>query len=117
MDNNGKYTIDQMVEAAHSSYGLVANMAKKLGCERQTVYNYAKKYKTVETAIEQARVGIVDIAETALLKKIAGGDTASIIFTLKTLGKARGYVERSEITGKDGEAFSIEIIRRAKTEN
>jgi len=110
MDSNGKYTIDEMVAAAHDSYGLIAKMATALGCERQTVYNYAKKYKTVEAAIEQARHGIVDIAEVALLKKITSGDTASIVFVLKTLGKNRGYVERNEITGKDGEEILVKVV-------
>jgi hypothetical protein len=112
-----KFTVEQMVEVAHASNGLIASMAHRLGCERQTVYNYAKRYKTVETAIQQARIGIVDIAEAALMTKLIAGDTGAITFTLKTLGKSRGYVERQEITGKDGEAFGIEITRRAKSEN
>jgi hypothetical protein len=51
------------------------------------------------------------------MTKLIAGDTGAITFTLKTLGKSRGYVERQEITGKDGEAFGIEITRRAKSEN
>jgi hypothetical protein len=112
-----KFTVEQMVKVAHEANGLIASMAHRLGCERQTVYNYAKRYKTVETAIQQARIGIVDIAEAALMTKLIAGDTGAITFTLKTLGKSRGYVERQEITGKDGEAFGIEITRRAKSEN
>lgn len=112
---NDKYTIEQVVEAAHRSHGLILLMAKSLGCERATVYSYIKRYKTVDTAVQQARGGIVDLGEVALVKKIQAGDTTSIIFALKTLGKDRGYVERSEITGKDGEGFSIEVTRRAES--
>ena len=42
-----------------------------------------------------------------LLTEMKSGNIASIIFYLKTKGKKRGYVERQEITGKDGEAISV----------
>ena len=50
-----------------------------------------------------------DFAESELMKLIKDGNVAATIFFLKTQGKARGYIERQEVTGADG-APIIEII-------
>ena len=39
----------------------------------------------------------LDYAESKLVENIGKGDTTAIIFTLKTKGKSRGYIERSEV--------------------
>ena len=44
-----------------------------------------------------------DFAESLILKKMKEGDTTMLIFYAKTQMKDRGYTERKEITGKDGE--------------
>ena len=49
---------------------------------------------------------MVDIAESALLKNVLAGDNCAIIFTLKTIGKSRGYVERQEIVGDLSHKFN-----------
>jgi hypothetical protein len=36
------------------------------------------------------------------ITKHIGTDASAVIFFLKTRGKKRGYIERSEVTGKDG---------------
>jgi hypothetical protein len=50
------------------------------------------------------------------MRKIREGDTAAIIFASKTQLKDRGYIERQELTGADGDklgAFTVEIINGA----
>lgn len=49
----------------------------------------------------------LDFAEAQLLKNIQAGKEASLIFFLKTQGKRRGYVERTEITGADGGPLEV----------
>lgn len=111
-----KFTTEQMIEAAYKSMGMVPGIANQLRCSSQTVRNYARKYVTVQKAIQDARQDVVDLAEVEFIRKIKGGDTTCIIYALKTLGKDRGYVERNEITGKDGATITFEIARR-KGEN
>jgi hypothetical protein len=49
----------------------------------------------------------LDFAESSLHKQIQSGVPASTIFYLKTRGKGRGYIERQEITGRDGEPLTM----------
>ena len=43
-----------------------------------------------------ARESSVDLAESELMKAIRAGNMTAIIFFLKTQGRSRGYVERSD---------------------
>jgi len=45
-----------------------------------------------------------DNAESALNRAVINGEAWAVCFTLKTQGKDRGYIERTqqEITGRDG---------------
>ena len=49
----------------------------------------------------------LDFVEQRLYGLIQTGDTAATIFFLKTRGKARGYVERQELTGPNGAPLSM----------
>ena len=53
----------------------------------------------------------MDYAESQLHKQIGEGSTSATIFYLKTKGKSRGYIERQEITGADGDnLFHVKVI-------
>lgn len=71
--------------------------AFKLGCTRQTVENYVKRYPTVAQAVKEERQKTVDVAEGKLFDKLKTGESWAIQFILKTLGKDRGYTERQEM--------------------
>lgn len=65
----------------------------------------------VDEIIKAGREKLTDIAEKSLLHNITKGKETSTIFYLKTQARHRGYVERQEITGKDGESlFSKESL-------
>ena len=50
-----------------------------------------------------------DFAESKLMEAIGNNELTGIIFYLKTKHKHRGYVERLENTGKDGEPLQVTI--------
>jgi hypothetical protein len=107
------------IEAYKKAFGIVSVAAKAASIERCTYYDWLKKDPEFKQAIEEIEPeeDFIDMAENALQKKIKEGDTTAIIFTLKTKGKKRGYIERKEITGADDSALKIEIdFKNATTE-
>ena len=110
-----RFTPKQVADTLTETRGMVFLAAKKLGCSDDTIYNYAKRYKAVGDALRQQRGQFVDMAELKLWNAVNEGEAWAVQFALRTLGKERGYVERQEVTGKDGEAFVIEIKRRAES--
>ena len=104
-----RYTEQQIIDALKATNGLISLAARQLGCERQTIYNRAKNNKKIRGCIKNSREELVDSAELALRAAVIGREAWAIAFTLKTLGKSRGYVERQEISGKGGNSVQIEV--------
>ena len=84
------------------SLGNISHTCTKSGISRQTFYNWIDTDAEFAAAIDNAKEAAIDMVETALFKQIQEGNTACIIFYLKTKAKHRGYIERQELTGKDG---------------
>lgn len=113
MGNHDKFTYEQMEKALRKALGIQAIAAQMLDCEWNTVHRYVKKYKKLQDIVNQSKEVRLDIAESKLMQGINAGIPALIIFLLKTQGKDRGYVERQEHTGKDGEPIMIQNVRNA----
>ena len=104
----------EVLVALEASLGVVTTACKKAGIDRTTFYRYvnddaefAKEVKSIENVA-------LDFAESSLHKQIQAGVPASTIFYLKTKGKERGYIERSEITGKDGDRIEVVFVDGGK---
>ncbi|HXG94128.1 MAG TPA: hypothetical protein VNN73_17425 [Blastocatellia bacterium] len=110
MAGKQKYTPDQVIEAIRKTKGLVTLAAKSLGCDPDTIRNYARRYKSVSAAIREQRESVTDIAEASLFTAIQQGCAWAVCFYLKTQGRERGYVERRELTGAEGAPIPIAII-------
>lgn len=91
-----KYTDQQIIDAIRKAQGLVYHAAKHLGCDPQTIANRKKQCKAIREAIREFRGRLIDDAESQLQKAIKKGQGWAVQFALKTLGKNRGYVERTE---------------------
>lgn len=106
-----RYSAQEVVDAIMQTNGNLANAARMLGCSRETIYNYAKKYATVEQSISEARKQLIDHVEDKLFEAVNQGNLTAIIFTLKAHpeAKARGWSESNqhEVTGKGGEPLEI----------
>ena len=102
-------TAARIIAAISESNGLLTLAAKKAGIGYSTVWRYTQDFSTVKQAVTEAKERMLDFAEGKLYEKIKSGDNAAIIFFLKTQGKKRGYVERSEVTGEDGKPMETRV--------
>lgn len=95
------------------SLGIMARIAKTLECDYTTVYNYFKRYPSLEKSRLLERENGIDIAENTLFKNASEGDTGACIWITKTLGKHRGWVERTEsiISGSMHVGGKIELTQ------
>jgi len=91
-----QYTKEQVAAVLETNYGIVTLAAQKLGCSRQTIYEYIKHFPTLKDYLATGREYGLDIAESSLMSQIIKGETSATIFYLKTQGKRRGYIERVE---------------------
>lgn len=104
-----RYTAQQVADALTAAKGFVSVAAKNLQCSDETVRNYIKRYSACKQAVTDAREAMIDYAEGKLYQNIQNNDTVSILFFLKTQAKQRGYVERTEVTGRDGGDLHIKL--------
>jgi hypothetical protein len=78
--------------------------------DRSTYYHWLENQDFAQ-AVGDAREAKIDIIEAELFKKVKAGDVTAIIFALKTLGKSRGYIERKELSGPEGEPLPAPDIK------
>jgi hypothetical protein len=91
-----QYTIQQCGEALTDSLGNVAAAARALHCDRSTLYDYIHRYPALARITTDAREALIDHAESALRAAVLEKQGWAVCFTLKTLGRDRGYIERVE---------------------
>ncbi len=109
-----RYKKSQLIEAIEKSeFGSKSEISDLLGCHVKTFNNYLKRYPEVAEAYEYRKESLCDWVESQLYKEIKKGNITAIIFWLKTQGKLRGYVERTELTGADGGAIEVDDARES----
>jgi hypothetical protein len=100
---------DKVIAKIHELKGNLSMVARSFSISRQTLYNYMKQRPSVQAAVEEARETMIDNVESALYSAALKGEAWAVCFFLKTQGKSRGYVERQEVTGKDGAPMRLTI--------
>lgn len=111
MDSNKK----KILEALEISKGIVTDACKSIDLPRSTYYTWLSNDEEFKLAVDEIQDVAIDFVEGKLMEKINGvtvqtynskgepviydqapSDTA-IIFFLKTKGKKRGYIEKTEV--------------------
>jgi hypothetical protein len=96
---------NKVLQDIESTRGNLAAIARAYGITRQAVQKFVSQDPELVEATNEARESKLDEAEDKLYTEaIEKGNTAALIFLLKTQGKGRGYIEnvRTELTGANG---------------
>ena len=88
--------IEKIVEIYEKKGCNITATCTALGISRKTFYEWKEKKKKLAEGLEAAEEAIIDFAESKLVEHINNDDVQALIFFLRTKGKKRGYVEKTE---------------------
>ncbi len=94
--NRVQHTKKALLDALEESLGVVTQACRAVGINRTSFYNYYNQDPKFRQAVDDIENIALDFVETELHKQIKAGEVSSTIFYLKTKGKKRGYIERTE---------------------
>jgi hypothetical protein len=95
-----------IIEQIKLNRGNLAAVGRACRISRQSVFERVARSVPAQRALEEARQTMLDDAENTLYERALAGNTAELIFFLKTQGKMRGYVERQEVTTPMSEDYA-----------
>ncbi len=96
-----------LIEAIKDSGGIMSTIARRLDVTWHTADTWIKESDSAKQALQDEKETILDMAESTLYKNIKEGNSQDAKWMLSTMGKNRGYSERHEITGGDGEPIEV----------
>ena len=88
-----------IIKAIPGSQGIIREIAKKCGYGYSTLWNWLNQpiNDDIREMMAVERESFVDLAETELVKKVKKGSDWAVKYTLSTLGKKRGFTERTDV--------------------
>lgn len=118
-----------VLAALEDKYGIVTDACRISGVERSTFYHWLKNDPEFKAAVDEIQEVAIDYVESKLFERINGvevfkgidketgemityslpPDVPAISLYLKTRGKKRGYIERTEHTGADGKDLNYTV--------
>lgn len=114
MNTKTKATATEVIAAIKGSGGIKMHIARKLGVNRLSVDNYLKRWPSVQEAYDAEVESLGDMAESVVVTNIrlaeaqqkelgTQQDASDARWYLARKCRNRGYADRSEVTGADGE--------------
>lgn len=103
-----------LIEAMQKSMGVISEACRMVECDRKTFYKYYNNDEKFKEACDECNESALDFVESKLFELVDGitmhkedregndlsydraPDVTAIIFYLKTRGKKRGYIEKTE---------------------
>lgn len=102
---HSKYTDDMptLWVAAIEEHKTITHACRALGISRETFYRWCREHPEMAEARKEGKDTVLDIVESKLFKAIEQGNMTAIIYYLNNQGASRGYSNRQELTGADGQ--------------
>lgn len=82
-------------QALENSGGTLSKAAEQLGIGRSALCLRVKNHKRLQDKVAEAKEQRIDLAEDSLGRLVKADNLGAVCFTLKCLGKERGYVEQA----------------------
>jgi sRNA-binding carbon storage regulator CsrA len=79
------------------SCGILSQAARNVGLSRTQVYKRISNNKSLQVALKESRERFIDKGESALVTAVDNLEGWAVSLLLRTLGRHRGYVEKSEL--------------------
>ena len=88
--------IEHIIQVYEKKGCNITQTCSALGISRKTFYEWKEKKKKLDEGLKEVDESILDWAESKLVEHINNNDLQALIFFLRTKGKKRGYVEKTE---------------------
>lgn len=102
-------TQEEIIDALVEKRGLIAQTAELLQCSFQGLKRRIFEDPEIFDVYTWLREYITDIAEEGLVEAVAARRPWAIKMRLERIGKDRGYSDRLELTGREGEDLNIVV--------
>jgi hypothetical protein len=103
MAGANQFTAKQFTDAIPGTGGIIAAIAKRVGCDWHTAKRYIDTLPTVRQAYEDECSGIDDLAESTVIRAIKEGDVGSAKWWLEKRRRDK-FADRQEIVVSGGDA-------------
>lgn len=114
MARKQSWTDQEIIDAVKEMNGQVRLVARKLNCTHSTIYRRGAQNPEIREAWESSKDFVTDEIQQVLIEKAIAGEPWAVTFWLKTQAKHRGYTERQEFTGANGQPIEITTIEVIK---
>ena len=94
-------TDKQIEEAIRKNGGWLTFAAKAVDLSYRQILRRVAQSERLQKVRDEVRERYLDIAESALITAVRGGEAWAVCFYLKCKGKGRGYIERESVVASD----------------
>ena len=104
----------EFLEALKRCAGNVSEAMRQVNISRNTHYEWINADPEYAAAVETIKESLIDRAEGVLHGLIGDGNVPAVLFFLKTQGKKRGYIERTETdvtSGGQPIVFETKVVK------